>query len=174
MSKGSHRNRLLPDIPYDSAEVVNSFALDAARDDHLRLIYFGGEARPSFFATLYFGCASFQSRSCVGKRYLISDHSCSAFIPLIQANRTSAAFSLLTMYSTRHRTLTDYPDSFRKLFSELSDSDRHSHGIGKLTFPSPSPLQLMKTHRGPILIEPTHSNKIPHPFYLEPTSRRVR
>ena len=122
-----------------------------------------------WFATIHseaYNPASVQNRP-------ISFRSLPTFIRLIQENTTSAAFSFLTLYSIRHRTLTDYPDSFKQLFRELSDSDRQSHGIGKLTFPSPSPLQLMGIHRGPIPIEPTHSNKIPHPFHLEPTASRV-
>ena len=173
MNKGSHIKRLLPDIPYDCVEFVGSFALDVARDDYLRSIYFTQEVPPSFFATLYFGCVRSQYGAYAPGDYAISYHSLSAFIHLIHANPTSAAFSFLTMYSIRHRTLTDHPDSFDTLFYLLSDSEKHSHGIGKLTIPSPSPLQLIKTHRGPIPIEPTHSNKIPHPFHLEPTARRV-
>ena len=78
-----------------------------------------------------------------GPKFPIPSPSLPIFIRLIQTNPTSAAFSLLTMYSIRHRTLADYPDSFENLFRGLSDSDKLSHGIGKLTIPSPPPLQLI-------------------------------
>ena len=70
----------------------------------------------------------------------ISSQSLPTFIRLIQGNPTSAAFSLLTMYSVRRRTLTDRPHSFDNLFKELSESERNTHGIGKFTISSPSPL----------------------------------
>ena len=174
MSTDSRIKHLLPDIQYDCVELVGSLALDAARDNYLRSIYFSQEVPPSFFATLYIGCSHSQSGVYDPGDFVISYDSRSAFVRLIQANPTSAAFSFLTMYSIRHRTLTDHPDYFDFLVYPLSDSEKLSHSIGKLTIPSPSPLQLIKSHRGSIPIEPTHSNKIPHPFHLEPTARRVR
>ena len=78
---------------------------------------------------------------------LITPHPPAAFIHLIRADPTSAAFSFLTMYSIRHRTITDHPDSFDHLFAPLL-YEKHFHGIGKLTVPSPSPLQLIKHSQG--------------------------
>ena len=95
------------------------------------------------------------------------------FIRLIQGNPTSAAFSLLTMYSIRHRTLIDYPDSFDDLFMKPFESEGNTHDIGKFTIPSPSPLQLIDGHRRPISIKPTHCDEVPHPFDLGRTGRRV-
>ena len=92
-------------------------------------------------ATHYLGFATIHSEAYnPSTNRLISSRSLSTFIRLVQENPTSAAFSLLTMYSIRHRTLADYPDSFDNLLQGLSDSERVSHGIGKLTIPSPSPL----------------------------------
>ena len=173
MSTDSRIKHLLPDIQYDRVDLVGSLALDAARDNYLRSIYFSQEVPPSFFATLYIGCSHSQSGVYDPGDFVISYDSRSAFVRLIQANPTSAAFSFLTMYSIRHRTLTDHPDYFDFLVYPLSDSEKLSHSIGKLTIPSPSPLQLIKSHRGSIPIEPTHSNKIPHPFHLEPTAAHV-
>ena len=70
------------------------------------------------------------------------------FTHLIQAGPIPAAFPFLTMYSIRHRTLADRPNSFNHLFLGLSEPEKHSHGIGKLTIPSPSPLQLIKHSQG--------------------------
>ena len=106
--------------------------------------------------------------------YPISDEPRNALIHLIQTNPASAAFSFLIMYSTRHHTLKDHPDTFDNLFSCLSEPEKLSRGIGKPTNSSPSTLQLMKNLRGPIPIQPTHSNKISHPFNLEQTTRRIR
>ena len=61
-------------------------------------------------------------------------------IHLIHNSPTSAAFSLLIMYSIRYRTLTDHPKAFHPLFWALDDSQRRSHEIGEFTLPSPSPL----------------------------------
>ena len=98
--------------------------------------------------TLYLGLSHFQSKTYTPGTFVIPSHSLSASIHLIQANPTSAAFSFLTMYSIRHRTLKDHPDSSDYLFGWVSDSERHPHGIGKLTIPSPSPLQLIKHSQG--------------------------
>ena len=101
----------------------------------------------------------------------ISYQSLPTFIRLVQENPTSAAFSFLTMYSIRHRTLADYPNDFNNLFLRLSHSETLSHGISKFTIPSLSLLQLIKSHRGPISIESTQSNKISHPFHLGSATR---
>ena len=90
---------------------------------------------------------------------------------LIKANPTSTAFPFLIMYSIRHRTLTDHPDSFDDLFPRFEDSEKISGDIGKPKIPSPSPLQLIKTLRGPIPIESTYSNSVPHPCHLGPNAR---
>ena len=148
MSTDSRITHLLPDIQYDCVELVGSLALDAARDNYLRSIYFSQEVPPSFFATLYIGCSHSQSGVYDPGDFVISYDSRSAFVRLIQANPTSAAFSFLTMYSIRHGTLKDHPDSFDDLFSFIWEHQRLSHGIGKLTIPSLSPLQLIKHSQG--------------------------
>ena len=92
-------------------------------------------------ATLYLGFVTLHSKAYnpVRNRPIFSQ-SLSTFIRLVQENPTSAAFSLITMYSIRHRTLADHPGDFDDLLPWLSDSERVSRGIGKLTIPSPSPL----------------------------------
>ena len=99
-----------------------------------------------------------------------SHHTLLAFIHHIQRDPTMAAFSLLTMYSIRHRTLTDYPDAFDILFENLLDREKPEEG--KLSSNSPSHLQLIEIHRGPIATKSTRRNKISHPFHLESTTRR--
>ena len=69
-----------------------------------------------------------------------------AFIRLIRESPTDAAFSVLTMYSIRHRTLTSHPASFDHLFGQLPDSEKLSYGTGKLTIPSQYPCQIIRTH----------------------------
>ena len=161
-------------VPYGPARDVGSFAIEAANDAQLQSILFGQEMHEASFSVLYSGLSQLLSVTYVpDKERPISSQSLTAFIRLIQANPTSAAFSFLTMYSIRHRTLTDHPGSFDHLFSGLFDFGKLFHGIGKLTITSLSPLHLIKIHRRPIPIEPPHSNKIPHPFHLEPTARRV-
>ena len=135
---------MLPYIQDGSVKAVGSFLIDAAEDSRLQPIYFGQEIRPC----LYFALTRIQGKAYTPGDFVIPSHSIPAFIHLIQANPTSAAFSFLTMYSIRHRTLTDHPDSFDLLFKWLYSSERHSHGIGKLTIPSLSPLQLIKYSQG--------------------------
>ena len=164
----------LPDLLEEPEKALDSFVRETFHDDRLLLNLLCREGNPYLIAILYSRLSCSQSKLYDPSTNIpISSESLSAFVHLVQTNTTSAAFSVLTMYSIRHRTLTDHPNSFNLSFKGLSYSDRHSHGIGKLTIPSPSPLQLIKSHRGPIPIEPTHSNKIPHPFHLEPTARRV-
>ena len=89
-------------------------------------------------ATLYLGFVTLHSKAYNPVRNPpIFSQSLSTFISLVQENPTSAAFSLLTMYSIRHRTLTDYPGDFDSLFRGLSESEKLSHGIGTLSIPSP-------------------------------------
>ena len=65
-----------------------------------------------------------------------------AFIQLIQANRTSAAFSFLIMYSIQHRCLTDYPDVMLQISQERFQVETGLRGIGNLTVTSSSLPQL--------------------------------
>ena len=128
---------------------------------------------PSFITLYHWFAPPYSKAYEPSLNWPISSQSLPTFIRLVQENPTSAAFSFLTMYSIRHRTLTDYRYRFDNLFEEFSGSERNAHNIGKPKIPSPSPLQLIKTHRGPILIKPTHSNKISHPLHLEPAAKRV-
>ena len=147
--RSSPMNRImLPATSHGPAGVVGSFTLEVAQDDQLRSLYFGNEIYVPTLVTLYLGLSHFQSKTYTPGTFVVPSHSTPAFICLIQANSTSAVFSFLTMYSIRHRTLTDHPDSFDHLFSPLYDSERLSHGIGKLTITSPSPLQLIKHSQG--------------------------
>ena len=136
--------RMLPYIPDGPVMTVGSLLVEATEDSRLHSIYFGQEIRPCF----YFALIRLQTKAYTPGSYVVPFRSLTAFICLIQANPTSAAFSFLTMYSIRHRTLTDHPGSFDDLFWGLSDSELHSHGIGKLTIPSPFPLQLIKHSQG--------------------------
>ena len=53
------------------------------------------------------------------------------FVQLIQAGPTSASFSILTMYSIRHRTIVDYPDTWREIFRHLSNDEKRSSSAGR-------------------------------------------
>ena len=131
----------LPGVPYGPAQAVGSFAIEAANDEHLRSIYFGQEIHSSLFSALYFGSSRIQSKTYVPDMGLpITDQSLAAYIHLVQASPTSAAFSFLTMYSIRYYTLTDYTNSFRHLFLVPSNYEMVSYGIGRLAIASPSPL----------------------------------
>ena len=121
---------MLPGGPYGPAKIIGSFALEAAQDDHLRALYFDSQHHSSFFATLYFGMTHLQSQAFVSNSFLIPPHSIAAFVRLTQTNNSLAALSLLTMYSIRHRTLTDHPNIF-KILCALDEFD----GIGKPTIP---------------------------------------
>ena len=129
---------ILPNVSYGPAGVVGAFTLEVMQDDYLRSMYFGKEVNSSLFAILYLSLTHLQSEAYIPWRnYPISSRYLPSFIRLIQANPISAAFSFLIMYSIRHRTLTDHPDAFNCLFGDLSDSEKHSHDIGKLTVHSP-------------------------------------
>ena len=147
--RSSPMNRIiLPATSHGPSGVVGSFTLEVAQDDQLRSVYFGHELHVPALVTLYLGLSHLQSKTYTPGTSVIPSHSTPAFIRLIQANPTSAAFSFLSLYSIRHRTLKDHPDSFNDLFSLLWEHQRHSHGIGKLTIPSPSLLQLIKHSQG--------------------------
>ena len=142
-----------------------------AIDSHCWELYLVGRLNSPSPASSYLEFTHLQSKAYDRFEYVISDKPCNVLIHLIQTNPTLATFSLLIMYSIRHRTLIDHPDSFPNLFQKLFEFEKFSHSVGKLTIPSPVVVQLIKTRRGPISTEPTHSNTIPHPFHLEPTSR---
>ena len=161
-------NAMLPDILYDSVDVVGLFALGAAGDDHLRSIYLKQEITPSFFATLYFGLTLLQRKAYKPSRDLpIPGDVLPAFIQLLQANPTSAALSTLTMYSIRHHTITKRPEAFDILFRSLSYSEKLSYDIGKKMIPSLSGLRLILSHRRSASVESTYSNQIPRLFHLD-------
>ena len=129
---------VLPNLPHALAGAMSAFALEVAQDDHLRSVYLGQGAYLSSSATLYFCLTHPQSRvytptSPVG----ISSHSLPAFISLLQENPLLAALSFLVMYSIRHRSLTDHPNSFLFLFLALAESEKHSNGIGEVIISSP-------------------------------------
>ena len=137
---------ILPSIPDGLEKNVASFLVDAAQDTPSQPVSF----RPEILSLLCPSLIQFQSKTYtpgLGDQ-VIPSHTLTAFIHLIRADPTSAAFSFLTMYSIRHRTLTDHPGSFDDLVPLLSNSEKLSHGIGKLTIPSPSPLQLIKHSQG--------------------------
>ena len=119
---------MLPAMSHGPAGVVSSFTIEVAQDDQLRSVYFRQGIHMATLVTLYFGLSHFQSKACTPGAFVIPPHSTPAFIHLIQANQTSAMFSLLTMYSIRSLTLTEHPDSFNRLFP---DSGKLCRGIGK-------------------------------------------
>ena len=172
-ANGAINGKILPGDPHDLPKIAGLLALEATQDIPLRSLCFGPQNISTLFISMYFGLSQLQSKAYSKISHPISPQSLRRFIHLFQADPTSAAFSFLTMYAIRHHTITDHLDLFNNLFGIRWDDQKHSKGIGRRTIPSPSPLQLIKTHRGPIPIEPTHSNKISHPFHLEPTPRRV-
>ena len=102
----------------------------------------------------------------------ISPQSFPAFVHLIQANTTSASFSILIIYSIRHHTLIDHPDFFNHLFQRLPDSGRHSHGIGKFTISSLCPLQPDQDSQGTNFYQ-TYSQQQNHSFIPSGTNRKT-
>ena len=133
-------HRMLPYIPDGPVRIVGSLLVEAAEDSRLHPIYFGQDIRPC----MYLALTHLQSTSYNPLSNLpISRQSLPTFIHLIQANPILASFSFLTMYSIRHRILTNYPDSFDNLFDWLSNSEKLSYGIGELTVALLSPLQLI-------------------------------
>ena len=147
------------------ARNVGSFLIEAIGDPQLQPANFVQEIR----RCLYLALTRLQSSGYTPNHDIISSRPLSVFIRLIQADSSSAAFSFLSMYSIRQRTLTEQPDSFDFLFSALSDPVIHSHGIGKLFISLRSLPQLMENlnHRRRVPIKPTLWNKMPRPFYLE-------
>ena len=118
-------------VPEGSAQVDN-FALAAFQDHSLRSGLLGRDVNPYLLAMLYQGLARSTSKAYdLSQDYPIPSQSLSAFICLIQTSSTLAAFSLLTMYSIRHRVLIDHPNTFDPFLSRLSEFDRCSHGIGE-------------------------------------------
>lgn len=124
-------------LPKGLSWAVGSFALEVVQDDHLRSIYFGLNIHPSSFAMLYLGMTRQQSEAYVPNYCAINTKSTLALTHLFEANPTSAAFSLLTLYSIRRRTIRDHPEGFDYLFGWLDDSEKRSHGIGNHAFSYP-------------------------------------
>ena len=156
-------HRMLPYMSSGLARNVGSFLIEGIGDPHLQPANFGQEIRPC----LYFALTRLQSSGYTPNHDIISSRPLSVFIRLIQADSSSAAFSFLSMYSIRQRTLAEHPDSFDFLFLAFSDPVIHSHGIGMLVIYLQSLPQLIKNHRGRVPIEPTLGNKIPRRSYLE-------
>ena len=104
--------------------------------------------------TLYSMFSPLQSKAYKPSRnYPVLPQSLPAFIRLIKSNTTSAAFSLLIMYSIRSRTLVDHPDSFDNLFGRISESEKPSYDIGKLTISSLCLLQPDQNSQGTSLCQ---------------------
>ena len=142
--KAAIKGGMLPSL-LEPQQALDKLALDTFQDQHLRLNLLCQKANPYLVGRLYSRLRYLKYAdyspvpSLSDNTYILPPQSIVAFIHLFQENSTSAAFSFLTMYSIRHRTLTDHPDSFNSLFYPLSHSEKHSHGIGKLRIPSPSP-----------------------------------
>ena len=118
----------------DGSGQVEKFAFEAIQDDRFRSCLLGQVVDPYLLAMLYPGLTRLRSKAYdPQKNFPISSQSLPAFVQLIQANPTSASFSLLAMSSIRHRTLTDHPSHFDSLFLEISESEKYSYRIGKLT-----------------------------------------
>ena len=146
--------RILPSIPDGLEKNVGSFLVEAAQNTLSLPISF----RQEIHSHLYPALTQFQSKAYTPGNLVIPSHSLTAFIHLIRADPTSAAFSFLTIYSLRHRTLTDHPDFSNHLFGPLFSS---SHGIGKLTIPSTVSTPADQTSQGIISLRQQNTSSIP-------------
>ena len=131
--------RILPDVTHGLGNAVDAFALDMLKDHHSRTVYFGGDLDPSSFLMMYSSLVGSHVKSYTLRTELrdsvspIPSQSLDAFTILILTNTNSAAFSLLTMYAIRHRTMVDCPNDFYRLFQRPTHTVMHSHTIGKIS-----------------------------------------
>ena len=141
--QSSRMHHALPYISEGLARNVESLLFEVVQNIHIQPTSF----RHEICSRLYPALTRLQSKAYAPgpDNYVIPFRLLPSFIRLIQVDPASAAFPLLTMYSIRHHTLTDHPNSFNHLFDWLSESERHRHGIGKLISFSPSLFQLTKS-----------------------------
>ena len=85
--------RILPSIPDGLEKNVGSFLVEAAQNTLSLPISF----RQEIHSHLYPALTQFQSKAYTPGNLVIPSHSLTAFIHLIRADPTSAAFSFLTM-----------------------------------------------------------------------------
>ena len=128
---------------------------------------------PSIWSMLHFSLIHLSSRVYSPGNSVLPSDFVPGFIHLIRVNPTSAAFSLITAYSIRHRIIVEHPHTFNHLFPWLPLPNPDYHGIGEFATPSSSPQRLMMINRGPVRIEPNHSSKAPRPFPLGSPTRRT-
>ena len=97
----------------------------------------GEDCNPVNFSRWFGGLSRVLSAS-----YIVGEHGnrpiptsfVSAFGQFMEASPTSAAFAILVMYSVRHSTITEHPDSYDDLFSYFSPNDQQKGENGKLLF----------------------------------------
>ena len=126
-------NGILPSIFDGVTQSVKKFLLEITEDNYLLSFYFGPESDLSVWSVLHSAFVHMSTKTYNPGNDVISSQSLSPFIRLLQAEPTSATFSLLTMYSIRHRTLIDHPSTFDVLFTGICDIEKQSYGIGNIT-----------------------------------------
>ncbi|KAK7677462.1 hypothetical protein QCA50_019575 [Cerrena zonata] len=115
---------ILPDVPQGLTH--QTCELFASRISDFSL-YFA----PWFLAELYLRMTYALSEAYVpATNFPVPRGSLPVFIRLINKDRNSAVYSVLTMYSVRHHTLENHPGHFDNLFPFLSAGERQASGIG--------------------------------------------
>ncbi|KAK7689230.1 hypothetical protein QCA50_007921 [Cerrena zonata] len=115
---------ILPDVPQGLTH--QTCELFASRISDLSLSF-----APWFLADLYLRMTYALSEAYVpATNFPVPRGSLPVFIRLINKDRNSAVYSVLTMYSVRHHTLESHPGHFDNLFPYIFDDERQTYGIG--------------------------------------------
>ncbi|KAK7684418.1 hypothetical protein QCA50_012365 [Cerrena zonata] len=122
---------LIPDVSYGMMKEMSRVILAEIGDKEQWSMHLGEDSDLSYFPKLCFSLTLALSgtyNSASG--FPISSTHLPTFIRLIREGPTSAAFSILTMYSVRHHTLMKHPEKYDGLFPTLSDIEKQNYGIG--------------------------------------------
>jgi hypothetical protein len=138
---------LIPQISWDVKDMGTSI-LGVLGEKSSITVYFGESSNLTCISPLY-SCLTLALSGMYdpATNYPISLTHLPTFIRLIQEGPTSAAFSILTMYSVRHHTLIKHPEEYDHLFGWLSDTEKQKYGSGKFSLHLLSTQLLIGTHR---------------------------
>ncbi|KAK7689225.1 hypothetical protein QCA50_007916 [Cerrena zonata] len=123
--KGPIIQGVLPDVPQGLTRQTCELFASRISDLPLTLDH------PMILAGLYFGMTYALSEAYVpATNFPVPRGSLPVFIRLINKGRSSAVYSVLTMYSVRHHTLENHPGHFDNLFPYIFDDERQTYEIG--------------------------------------------
>ncbi|KAK7684421.1 hypothetical protein QCA50_012368 [Cerrena zonata] len=131
--KHDHVERgLIPSMPGDAMEDARQVFSALLAGSQRLLVDVGEGCNPSIFQELHRILTLALLRSYIpNKNEPVPYTSLPLFIRLIQEGPTSAAFTILTMYSIRHETMSQHPDQWDFLFRQyLSNAEMQSFDIG--------------------------------------------